>query len=144
MHNGVKSRDLLKWSAVAIKVVALAAAVIPKVKRAWDDEAKRQPKPPPKVPTGQFGLLLLNEQGRVISTHQFAQSDVRVGYINKQAVQQAVVNAGADSAVMTYESPGLLIDRPNDYRCVIRGLLDALAEINVQLVNRDLIEQEPT
>lgn len=142
MHSAVNSRDLLKWSVIAIKAVSLAAAVIPKLKQTWDEEVQRQPKHLVPIPTGQFGLLLLDEHGSVISTHRFSRLEVRVGYVNKLAVQEAVISAGADSAVMTYESPGLMIDKPKDYRDVIRELFDALAEIDVRLLNRGLVDVE--
>lgn len=144
MHSTVNGRDLMKWSVIAIKAVVIAAAVIPKAMRAWDEETKRQPKTISSVPVGQFGLLLLDERGSVIRTHRFNRCEVRVGFVNKEAVHQAVKDANADSAVMTYESPGLLVDKPSDYQVVIQALFEALAEIDVRLLNRGLVNQEHT
>lgn len=140
MHSIFNNRDVLKWSLVAAEVALTLAAVLPKVTNSVKKEQGPEVREP--LPSGDFGLLLLDEQGSVIDVHRFKVGEVRAGYVSKLAVQEVVKSAGASGAVMTYESPGLVVDNPADYRDVIRAIHQALTEIDVRLLNRALLESK--
>lgn len=140
MHNIFSNRGILKWSLVAAEVALSVAAVLPKVTASIRKEQGPEVREP--IPTGDFGLLLLDEQGSVIHVHRFKAGEVRWGYVNKESVQEVVRSAGASGAVMTYESSGLVVDNPSDYRDVIRGIHQALTEIDVRLLSKALLESK--
>ena len=110
MHNMFNNRDVLKWSLLAAEAAVTLLAIVPRLTESRERDVQPQLREP--VPTGDFGLLLLDKEGSVIGVHQFAPSDVRSGYVRKEAVQQAAKSVGASGAVMTYQSPGLVVDNP--------------------------------
>lgn len=138
MHNMFNNRDVLKWSLLVAEAAVTLLAIVPRLTESRERDVQPQVREP--VPTGDFGLLLLDEDGSVLGVHSFTAGDVRSGYVRKEAVQQAAKSVGASGAVMTYQSPGLVVDNPADYRDVIRGIHQALTEIDVRLLSRALLE----
>lgn len=143
MRNIISSREFGKWSVVAVKTAIAVLAALPKVKEALSSKSGAQElKPVSSLPTGQFGLLLLDESGNVITTKQFTRHEVRAGFVNATVVQQAALSERADSAVLTYKSQGCLVDNPATYREVVRQVFAALADIDVRLLNRALMNTD--
>lgn len=143
MHNVMNTREVGKWSVIAVKAVLAVLVALPKVREALGSKSEEQVlKPLNPLPTGQFGLVLLNTKGSVIKSMRFARTEVRAGFVNAAAVQRAALSVGAESAVLTYESPGLVIDNPTTYRDVVSQIYNALAEVDVRLLNRGLMKSE--
>lgn len=144
MHSTINSKDVLKWTVIALKAVAVTAALIPQLKSSFKEPSERHIGHSPKMVDGLFGLIFLDKDGAVTRHREFSRGDVRVGHVDKYTVQQAAIGANASSAVVTYESPGLVVDNPSLYRSVIRDLHLALTEIDVRLLNRESIESQKT
>lgn len=144
MHSTINSKDVLKWTVIALKAVAVTAALIPQLKASFREPTQRHIGQSPPMVNGHFGLIFLDKEGAVTTRREFSRSDVRVGHVDKYTVQQAAIEANASSAVLTYESPGLVVDNPSTYRSVIRDLHLALTEIDVRLLNRESIESQMT
>lgn len=143
MHKVMNTREVGKWSVIAVKAVIAVLVALPKVREALGSRSEEQVlKPLNPLPTGQFGLVLLNTNGSVIKSMRFTRSEVRAGFVNVAAVQQAALSVGAESAVLTYESPGVVIDNPITYRDVVSQIYTALAEVDVRLLNRGLMNSE--
>lgn len=137
MRTMMSSRELVKWSVITVKGALAVLAVLPRLKEMLESQSGLLDKRlSGSVSGGLFGLLLLDERGNVITTRQFASHEVRGGFVNASVIQQAALSAGADAAVLTYQSPGCLVDSPATHREVVRQIFAALAEVDVQLLSR--------
>ncbi len=92
MHSMFNNRDVLKWSLLAAEAAVTLLAIVPRLTESRERDTQPQLREP--VPTGDFGLLLLDEEGSVIGVHRFTAGDVRSGYVKKEAVQQAAKSVG--------------------------------------------------
>lgn len=138
MRSMVSSRELAKWSAIAVKGVLAILAVLPTVKEMLENQQSGSlyQRRSGSASGGQFELLLLDEHGKVITTRKFARHEVNGGFVNVDVVQQAALAVRAVAAILAYQSSVGSVNSPTVHREVVRQVFAALAAINVKLVSR--------
>ncbi|MFV1468363.1 hypothetical protein VBY75_11825 [Idiomarina sp. HB] len=144
-----KSPEARKWTILGIKAAITALAVLPQIRKHQqqareipsmikathspsDDSAKSQSASAPGI----YGLLFLNSQGEVISSHRFEHDVVNRYRVDREEIIRIAKDTKAYAAVVTFDRRILHLETEFVARKVVPLIADALSEAGVRVFQR--------